>query len=52
MDNGYGNQNSYPDQQSNDQWNQNGRLQSKDYGYNSQQVRNNDHRRQAEFDRI
>jgi len=56
--NRYGNQGGYQVNQPNGQWNQNGRNQSKDYGYNNQRERNNDYnrqeeyRRQAEYDRM
>ncbi len=48
----YNDQGGYQVNQPSDQWNQNGRQQSKGYGYNNQRGRNNDYKRQAEYDRM
>lgn len=47
----YGNQNSYPVNQSNGQWNNNGHQQNKDYGYDNNRRRNRDYNRQEEYRR-
>jgi len=48
----YNNDDRYQVNQPNDNRNYNERHQSKDYGYNNQKGRNNDYKRQAEFDRM
>lgn len=47
----YGNQNGYPVNQSNGQWNNDGPCQNKDYGYDNQRRRNRDYNRQDEYRR-
>ncbi|MEO7307997.1 MAG: hypothetical protein ABIR78_07710 [Ferruginibacter sp.] len=44
------NQNPYPVYQQNDNWNQNGQQQSRDYGYNNRRGRNDDYNRQRRND--
>ena len=51
-DNGYNNQDRYQVNQHNDNWRNNDRKQSKDYGYNGNKGRNDDYKRQAEYDRM
>ncbi len=48
----YNDQDRYQVDQQNDYRNYNDRNQSKDYGYNDRRNRNDDYRRQAEYDRM
>ncbi|MEO6252484.1 MAG: hypothetical protein ABIO79_04230 [Ferruginibacter sp.] len=53
-DDRYNNQQSYPVYQQNDNWNQNGQQQSRDYGYSNRRGRNDDynrHRRDDNYNR-
>jgi hypothetical protein len=48
----YNNQDRYQVNQQNDNWKNNDHHQSKDYGYNNHKGRNDDYKRQADYDRM